>query len=617
MCGICGIYALSEKGKAYLDNIDGTVAAISHRGPDHFGVYRQAKTALAHTRLSILDVSEASHQPFFSDDKRQVIVFNGEVFNYEALGRGLNCRTSGDVEVLLKLFHEHGISSLEKLNGFFAFSFYNESKDELYLVRDRLGIKPLYYYLSEDVLVFASEIKAILRVVGPQKLNRQALYNYFRFNYITGPDSIFESIFQLPPGHYMEVKQGRASLKQWYDAASPNEAAGAAPEEELRQLLDDAVALRLHADVPVGCFLSGGVDSSIVSALAARHHSNLHTFSIGFKDEPFFDETRYAEQVAAHISSKHHTFRLSNNDLLGNLGDFLNSIDEPFADSSALNVYILSQYTREHVKVALSGDGADELFMGYNKHRAEWLVNHSSYRHLRPIALPLLSVLPKSRHGFFSNRFRQLDRFYASSGLSPFERYISWAGISGPEELGRLLAQPVSEGRLPVQKLFDAYDSYRATNLADLGMVLADDMLVKVDRMSMRHGIEIRNPFLDYRVVAFALDLPVHEKITKDEQKVILRKAFAGLLPEEIFSRRKKGFEVPLLKWFNKELRQGIENNWLSEALIREQGLFNYEYIYHLKRQLFSSNPGDAAAKVWALIVFQQWYANHKDLIDA
>lgn len=381
-------------------------------------------------------------------------------------------------------------------------------------------------------------------------------------------------------------------------------------------MLDDAVALRLHADVPVGCFLSGGVDSSIISALAARRHNNLHTFSIGFKDEPFFDETRYAEQVAAHIGSKHHTFKLSNDDLLSNLGDFLNSIDEPFADSSALNVYILSQYTREHVKVALSGDGADELFMGYNKHRAEWLVNHSSYRHLRPIALPLLSMLPKSRHGFFSNRFRQLDRFYASSGLSPAERYASWAGISSPDELDRLLAQP-KPTHLPVETLFRAYDSYKATNLADLQMVLAGDMLVKVDRMSMRHGIEIRNPFLDYRVVAFALNLPVHEKITRDEQKVILQKAFAGLLPEEIFRRRKKGFEVPLLKWFNKELKQGIENNWLSESLIREQGLFNYEYIYHLKRQLFSSNPGDAAAKVWALIVFQQWYVNHKDLIDA
>lgn len=615
MCGICGIYALSEKGKAYLDNIDGTVAAIAHRGPDHFGIYRHEKAALAHTRLSILDVSEASHQPFFSDDKQQVIAFNGEVFNYEALGKGLNCRTSGDVEVLLKTFHRQGPAVLDQLNGFFAFSFYNQASDELYLVRDRLGIKPLYYYLSEDVLVFASEIKAILRVVGPQKLNARALHHYFRFNYITGPESIFETIFQLPPGHYMEVKQGRASLKQWYNAAAARQAT-AEPVKELNQLLDDAVGLRLHADVPVGCFLSGGVDSSIISALAARRHNNLHTFSIGFKDEPFFDETRYAEQVAAHIGSKHHTFKLGNNDLLSNLGDFLNSIDEPFADSSALNVYILSQYTREHVKVALSGDGADELFMGYNKHRAEWLVNHSSYRHLRPIALPLLSVLPKSRHGFFSNRFRQLDRFYTSSGLSPLERYASWAGISTPEELRRLLFDP-KPGRLPVEALFAANDPYRATNLADLQMVLADDMLVKVDRMSMRHGIEIRNPFLDYRVVAFALSLPVHEKITKDEQKVILRKAFAGLLPEEIFRRRKKGFEVPLLKWFNKELRQGIENNWLSEALIREQGLFNYEYVYHLKKQLFSSNPGDAAAKVWALIVFQQWYANHKDLIDA
>lgn len=546
------------------------------------------------------------------------MVFNGEVFNYETLGRELDCRTTGDVEVLMKLFDRQGTACLNSLNGFFAFAFYNRQADVMHIVRDRLGIKPLYYYLDEDLLVFASEIRPLLQVVGRQKLNREAIYQYFRFNYMVSPESVFANIRQLSVGHYIEVKQNKATLRQWYDPVPDTPGHGAASSAAtLQELLTDAVKLRLHADVPVGCFLSGGVDSSVVSAIAARHHNQLHTFSIGFRDEPFFDETAYAERVATHIGSQHHTFRLGNNDLFENLFGFLNSMDEPFADSSALNVYILSKLTRQHVKVALSGDGADELFMGYNKHRAEWLVRHSVYRQLKPVAGPLLRLLPKSRQGYFSNKFRQLDRFYASAGMPAGQRYLSWASISTPQELDHLLAYSVQPGPLPVEQFFSKHEHYKALNLADLDMVLGDDMLVKVDRMSMRQGLEVRNPFLDYRVVEFALDLPVHEKISRHEQKIILRRAFSELLPLEIFSRPKKGFEVPLLKWFNKELRSTIDDIWLSKTFIEQQGLFNYSYIQALRQQLGAASPGDVAAKVWALIVFQQWFINHQDHIDA
>ncbi|MBS1635286.1 MAG: asparagine synthase (glutamine-hydrolyzing) [Bacteroidetes bacterium] len=619
MCGITGIYSFTETGRKFLADIENALEAVAHRGPDHKGVYNSPKLALGHARLSILDVSEASHQPFMAEHGESVVAFNGEIFNYATLQNGLNVRTSGDVEVLLRMFDREQTASLEKFNGFFAFAHYNNRTDTLFLVRDRLGIKPLYYYCDGHILVFASEIKPILKVVGKQKLDQQSLYNYFRFNYIPGPASIFASIRQVPAGHYMKVQNDKVVLESWYrpEQFVTKTEASAKSEHVLRDLLNDAVRLRLHADVPVGCFLSGGIDSSVVSALAAQQHNQLHTFSIGFKDEPYFDETHYAEKVARHIGSEHKTFKLSNDDLLDNLDDFLKSIDEPFADSSALNFYILSKLTARQVKVSLSGDGADELFMGYHKHRAEWMANESPLRHLHPVAGPVLKLLPKSRNSRITNVFRQMDRFYSSAAMSPKDRYLNWASISAPRELRELLVHPAKDGHLKVESFFDTFPVYEALNLADLSLVLADDMLVKVDRMSMQHGIEIRNPFLDYRVVEFALGSNLEHKITRHEQKVILRKAFGDMLPAEIFQRKKKGFEVPLLKWFNGELRSRIENDWLSVDYVKAQGIFNPAYIQNLKTQLYSLNPGDVAAKVWAVIVFQQWYKHMEDFIDA
>jgi asparagine synthase (glutamine-hydrolysing) len=538
------------------------------------------------------------------------LIFNGEIFNYKDLQKEVgDLKTTGDVEVLFKLFEKDNINCLNKLNGFFAFSFYDSKTDELCVVRDRYGVKPLYYFKDEEKFVFASELKALLQLTGAQELNYNALNTYLRLNYSTGKETIFKSVFRLLPGEYISVKDKRISVKTWYKIAHRKK------EESINDLLSDAVKLRLNADVPVGCFLSGGLDSSIISVLAKQHHNDIHTFSIGFADEPFFDETHYAEIVAKHINSVHHSFKLKNTDLLENINPFLQSIDEPFADSSAFNVYVLSKYTKKHVKVALSGDGADELFMGYNKHKAELLSRSFSSKAFTPVLNPVLSLLPDSRNKNFSNKIRQLKRYSKSANLNPAQRYIDWACISSEKEVNDLL---LIKTRNNFNDLFaEAFSQkeFNPVNYADLKIVLADDMLVKADRMSMQHGLEIRNPFVDYRVVEFAMNLAEKKKITNQGQKLILKESFKDLLPEEIFSREKKGFELPLWKWLKTELKNDIEKKWLSEKRITEEGIFRYGTVHKLKQKLYSVNPGDAPAKIWALIVFQNWFTNFKPFI--
>jgi asparagine synthase (glutamine-hydrolysing) len=610
MCGIAGIYFLKNSEAPDPKLITAVTGALKHRGPDFQSHYPFKNCTLFHARLSILDLSINSHQPFLDADREKGLIFNGEIFNYKDLQNQVDdLKTTGDVEVLFKLFDKENIACLDKLNGFFAFSFYNSLTDELSVVRDRFGVKPLYYFFDEDKLVFASELKALMLLCGAQELNFNALTTYLRLNYSTGRETIFKNVFRLQPGEYISVKDKKVVVNTWYTIPHLKK------EETIKHLLSDAVKLRLHADVPVGCFLSGGLDSSIISALAKQQHDNIHTFSIGFADEPFFDETHYAEIVAKHINSQHHSFKLKNTDLLDNIDPFLQSIDEPFADSSAFNVYVLSKYTKQHVKVALSGDGADELFMGYNKHKAELLSRTFSSKALTPVLNPVLSVLPESRNKKFSNKIRQLKRYSKSANLDPAERYINWACISSEKEVNDLL---LTRGYHHFNELFtEAFSQkdFNPVNYADLKIVLPDDMLVKADRMSMQHGLEIRNPFLDYRVVEFAMNLPENKKISNQGQKLILKDSFRDLLPTEIFNREKKGFELPLWKWLKTELKNDIEKKWLSEKRIKNEGIFNYDTIHKLKQKLYSDNPGDAPARIWALIVFQNWHTNFKDFI--
>ncbi len=627
MCGITGIYAYNMVGRVSMINVANATAALSSRGPDYQDIYNDQTIAIGHRRLSIIDPTPEGHQPMWDLGRRYGIVFNGEIYNYKALkedllAQGVKFQSETDTEVLLNLYIREGKECLNKLNGFFAFAIFDHQEKSLFIARDRMGIKPLYYLIDDDRLLFASEMKSIVQYGIDKSIDFTALYTYLQLNYIPAPNTIFKSVKKLLPGHYIYVTSQEivkeAYYKIPYDKENETNLDYEQQKAKLETLLEESVQKRLVADVPVGSFLSGGVDSSVIATLAKRHKDDLHTFSIGFKDEKFFDETEYARAVANKIGSEHTVFSLTNNDLYGHVGNILDYIDEPFADSSAIAVYILSKETRKHATVALSGDGADELFAGYNKHAAflKIIENSTAAQGVKALQ-PLWYLLPKSRNNVLTNKFRQLHRFSKGMRMTSKERYWSWAGYATEKEALSMLSSE-SQVKLDREKYgimkssllqhIPANESINDLLYADMNMVLPDDMLTKVDRMSMANSLEVRVPFLDHEIVEFAFTLPTESKINGDIRKRILQDTFKDILPQELYNRSKKGFEVPLLKWFRNEMQHTIKNDLLSDQFITEQGIFDVRMIKKLKKKLFSANPGDVHARIWGLIVFQHWW---------
>jgi asparagine synthase (glutamine-hydrolysing) len=621
MCGIAGGFAFNDSGQKYIQRIETATACIKHRGPDGDGVYLNGPVALGQRRLSIIDISAAANQPMFSRDKRYCIVYNGEIFNYKELiaqyFRDYQFTTTSDTEVFLELFEREGVACFEKLRGFFAAAIYDIQEQEVFIVRDRFGKKPVHVYQDEDVLLFGSELKALFSFGIPKQLNRDVLPIYFQLNYIPQPLSLIKKVRKLLPGHYLKINSTGVEDKIYYQLSIHKEAYNNFSYEEAKQrlvqLMDDATRLRLISDVPLGSFLSGGIDSSVVVALASRHQQQLKTFSIGYKDNAFFDETYYANLVAKKYNTQHTVFSLSNDDFLEHIDDVLDAIDEPFADSSAIPTFILSKQTRKHVTVALSGDGGDEVFAGYNKYKAEWNMMQPSLKKTIVKKLgPVWKLLPQSRNNKITNTFRQLNRFAEGASLSPQERYWRWASILPVKQSLEMLNEKVT-----ATNGFDWKISGKDLNevlLADMNLVLLGDMLVKVDMMSMANSLEIRSPFLDQEVVEFAFSLPAGYKIDQEMKKRIVQDAFRDLLPAELYNRPKKGFELPLLEFLRRELWQKINDDLISKAFIKEQGLFNVEFTEGLKKQLQSNNPGDSHATIWALLVFQHWWKRYMDI---
>ena len=631
MCGIAGIAAFSERGISLLNKINAATTCLALRGPDDEGIFQHEKVALGHRRLSVIDTSKLASQPMLDVSGRYAIIFNGEFFNYKhyrekLLKEGTQLKTHSDTEVLLQLYINEGVKCLESVNGFFALAIYDKEEQTLFIARDRIGIKPLLFYSDADKLFFASELKSLMTMGIPRELDTASLLAYFQMNYIPSPHSVFKNVHKLEPGCYLFIDLKNKSIhhKTWYTIPfTSNEQLKLVNYEESKQrlitLLDDSVKRRLVADVPLGAFLSGGIDSSIIVALASGHVKSLNTFSIGFKDEPSFDETLYAELVAKQFKTNHIVFNLTTDELYQSLFTSLNYLDEPFADSSALAVNALSRETRKHVTVALSGDGADELFAGYNKHRAEWIMrNRVLQRTLIGSLAPAFSKMEGSRHSSIANKFRQLQRFADGSRLKAKERYWRWCSFTGEASAVNLFAKhfPIDEAGYYERKNKILYKienngSFNEVLYADCNLVLTGDMLVKVDQMSMANSLEIRNPFLDYEVVNFAFTLPDEFKIDAKRQKKIVRDSFRHLLPAEIYNRSKKGFEVPLLRWLRTELKNIIEDDLLSDNFIREQNIFDTEMIRDIKRQLFSSHPGEVASRIYGLIVFQYWWKKY------
>ena len=643
MCGITGVVSLNSD-QSVLETISAATIALEKRGPDAEGYFSEFNIALGHRRLSIIDTDNSANQPMFDSTERFVIVFNGEFYNYKVYremleSKGVIFKTNSDTEVLLQLYISEKEKCLEKINGLFALAIFDKVEKSLFIARDRIGIKPLVYTFQENFFAFASELKALVKYPMQRSLDKVSMFNYLQLNYIPAPNTIFENVHKLEPGQYLKInnifdlQEKERTPVNYYSIPKPNfthedlnPLSYETAKTNFMELLKESVQRRMVSDVPLGAFLSGGIDSSVICALASRYSSKLKTFSIGFKDHPFFDETDYAEEVAEKFKTDHTTFKLTNQDLLDHVEEALDYIDEPFADSSAINMFILSKKTRKEIKVALSGDGADEMFAGYNKHAAEFKARNPGNSEKIAVTLaPLLNPLPKNRDSKIWNVNRQLQRFAAGMKLSAKERYWQWTTFRNEETANYLLHESDVE---KIHRLTDgAYDYKKRKErilksiskdgtlnealYTDMQLVLPNDMLFKVDHMSMANGLEVRTPFLDHNLVNFAFEIPVQFKINQNIRKKIVQDSFRTILPERLYNRSKKGFEIPVTSWLKGELNHLITADYFSQSYIVEQGLFNWPAVEKQLKKLQSNDVGNAPGTIWNLMVFQRWYIKY------
>jgi asparagine synthase (glutamine-hydrolysing) len=626
MCGITGIYAFNQVGSFYMVNLAKAIDSLDHRGPDARGYFLDDNIGLGHRRLSIIDTASIANQPMYDASERFVLVFNGEIFNFKELkkeltDKGIQFRTESDTEVLLQYYMLEKEKCLSRFLGFFAFAIYDKEEKSLFVARDRMGVKPLLFYKDEDKFIFSSEMKSLLAYNIPKELDEVSVFQYLQLNYTPKEHSVFKNIHRLLPGEYIFIKNKQIIKKLYYETPYSEKNINRTisfeeSKEKVLLLLEESVRMRLVADVPLGAFLSGGTDSSAVVALASRHTNYLNTFSIGFKDEPFFDETKYANLVAKKFNTNHTVFSLTNEDLHEHIFEVLDYLDEPFADSSALPFYILSKRTSAKVKVALSGDGADEVFAGYNKYYGEYKIRQGGWKaELLKAAYPLLDQLPKSRNGFISNKVRQYHRFAEGARMTPQERYWRWSSVMSEQTVRPLFSKDFlakidsieyKKRKANCTRHITEPGSLNEVLLSDVQMVLPNDMLFKVDMMSMANGLEVREPFLDHRLVDFAFSLPVEYKIDEQLKKKLVRDAFQDILPQELYDRPKKGFEVPLVKFYKRELRSLI-NDLFDKDFIKLQGIFDLKEMEKFKNQVLNSNYQDQGA-AWSIIAFQYWW---------
>jgi asparagine synthase (glutamine-hydrolysing) len=611
MCGICGI--ASARGAVDPETLARMSATLVHRGPDSDGTFVAEGVGLAARRLSIIDLA-AGDQPIANEDGTVIVVQNGEIYNYAELTHqlrraGHTFRTHCDTEVIAHAYEEWDVGFAERLRGMFAIAIWDERRRRLVLARDRYGIKPLYYRPAGDELSFASELRALPR--GEIDLN--ALECLLAFNSIPAPYSIFRDVRKLPQGHLLVWTDGEETLER-YARPAPVPAAEVRAEEEaelveeLRARLRDSVRAHLVSDVPVGVLLSGGVDSCTLAALAAEEATYpLRTFSIGFTERSF-DELADARRVAERYGTVHRELVLEPDAalLLPALAD---AFDEPFADSSALPTYLVSRLAREDVKVALSGEGGDELFGGYYTYAADLIAQRVGW--VAPALKPLAEHLPTSTaKASFDYR---LKRFVRAAHLPPLERHHGWKEIFTADARAEL--RGTRSGFDPVDVLRTRFDETEGAELiarlqdVDLGTYLVDDLLVKTDRASMAHSLEARVPFLDSVVTGFALALPTRHKVRGLRKKVLLRKAVEPLLPREVVHGRKRGFSIPAAAWLRGEL-EPFARDTLSADTLRRQGFFRHEPVQRLLDEHVSGRQ-DWSRQLWCLLAFTLWHERH------
>ncbi|MBI2827560.1 MAG: asparagine synthase (glutamine-hydrolyzing) [Planctomycetia bacterium] len=615
MCGICGI-CYSRTGRPAAPDVVASMAqTIVHRGPDDQGVFVDGYVGLGMRRLSIIDL-ETGAQPMFSEDRNLVTVFNGEIYNFQELRRDLTARghtfrTSSDTEVILHLYQEHGLDFVRHLNGMFAIALWDRRVQRLVLVRDRLGQKPLYYAWLPDGLVFGSELKCLFRVQDvPLDINPEAVLYYFSLGYIPHPHSIYADVRQLAPGERLVVHEDRIALDRYWTLDFRIDVGLTWHEAQvrLRDLLTDSVRSHMVSDVPLGAFLSGGLDSSIIVALMAKHSSQkVKTFHITF-DEEQYSEKKYARAVAERYDTDHHelTIRPSALDVLDDLAAHF---DEPFGDASAVPTYYVSKLTREHVTVALAGDGGDECFGGYDRYSrilGRWRLPSAARSVLGSCGRAVHACLPRSARG---------RRLFRSLGMSQDEFFaVGTQELEAREFLSPDLLATLGDistiGQVrPAFERASGDDPLLPYTSFDMHYYLPDDILTKVDRMSMANSLEVRAPFLDHRIVELSARLPHDWKIRGRLRKYMLRRAFANDLPSAVLEPRKQGFSIPLDLWLQNELRPALTDA-LNDKAIRETGFFNIEELRLLAREHWACTR-DRQSQLWWFLFFTRWWHLH------
>lgn len=609
MCGIAGIFSSQPVSVSEIETITQT---IRHRGLDAEGFFCEGPVALGHRRLSIIDLDSRANQPLYSSDKKYVIVFNGEIYNYKELASqiltaGKSLRTQSDTEVLVEGFALWGPGFVQKLEGMFAFAIYDTERRVIFLCRDRVGKKPLFYYQDQHLFVFGSELKAITahpHVAKNLRVRKTTFASFLQLGYVPQPSTFFLNIHKFPAGHYGFLSNDGFSIMPYWDIISYVKTSRSITESaaltQLKQLVHNSVTKRLIADVPVGVFLSGGIDSSLVAAVASQKQK-IKTFSIGFKDSKF-DESHYAEKIASHLGLEHFHYMLHEQDAVSLVESYLEHFDEPFADSSAIPTMLVSKCARAEVKVALTGDGGDELFLGYGAYTWATRLANPFWKTIRPAANKLMRAIPSDRWQRAAHMFDYAPQGKHRRHIFSQEQYL----FSDAEIQTKLLADQhyYCDWTYDDLRYFKILSEAERQALFDFQFYLRDDLLVKVDRSSMYYGLECRCPLLDHTLVEFAINLPESFRKSNLTTKYLLKKMLYELVPAQYFDRPKWGFSVPLASWLKSDLSYLMD--YLSESQLERTGVFNIEYVNKLK-QNFQKGNNYLYGRLWTLIIAQKY----------
>lgn len=611
MCGIAGFY--SNKNLFSKDELINMTNVIAHRGPDADGHFCDETVGLGHRRLSIIDLSSAANMPMFSHSKKHVIVYNGEIYNFKEITIELNIqfRTTSDTEVILEAFEKWGVDFVNKLNGMFAIAIYNLETRELFLFRDRMGIKPLFYFYDNENFAFASELKSLLQlkyVNNNKTINYNSINSFLHLGYIPQPETIWNNIQKFPSGSFAKINSTKLEIKPYWQPENfikeKTYSNYKSVKEELKNKIIKSVNYRLISDVPFGTFLSGGIDSSLVTAIAQKLNKEpINTFSIGFKENKY-NESEHARKVSDYLKTNHHEFIVSQTDALQFVDSLLDSYDEPYADSSAIPTMFVSKLAKKLVTMTLSGDGGDELFYGYGAYNwAKRLSNPFIYKLRKPISQGL-SIL-SNRHQRAALVFNAPTKEKIESHIFSQEQYLFSEKEIYSINLEKIKNYYLNQ-KLNVKRKLSAIESQ---SLFDIKNYLKDDLLVKVDRASMKFSLETRVPLLDHNIVEYALNIPEEFKINNGIQKYILKDILYDFVPKEYFDRPKWGFSIPLSSWLKNELRYLIDQ-YLSKQSIENTGIFDYRIVEKLKNDYFSGKDY-LYNRIWVLINLQTFLSKH------